>query len=153
MIIFFIIAILLHIGLILNAQNRSLMPVPQSVTWGKNKFQISGAKVQASPDLYLREQKSIDQFIAFVKQYTGLSLSTTYSEDTNTHLIVLNSEQPGPALPLPKEKTGNQSREAYRITVTANKVQIDAKSDAGLYFALQTLCQLIINENKQHLYP
>lgn len=120
-IVIFIISFNILCGLSINAQNTSLLPAPQKATWGKNKFQIAGAKVFVSSDLFLREQKSITHFIDFVKQSTGLFLSTTYTEDPNAQLIVLKSDQPGAALPVPGEKSGNQSREAYRISVTANK--------------------------------
>lgn len=106
-----------------------------------------------SPDLLLREPKTITQFIAFVKLNTGLSLSITHSEDPNDQLIVLRSNQLGSALPVPGEKSDNQSREAYQISVTSNRVQITAKSDANLFYALQTLRQLIVGEDKNSFIP
>ena len=147
-IIFFIISLLFLSGLSLNAQNHSLLPAPQSIKWGKDKFQISGAKVLASSKLFSREQKSIAQFIAFVKQNTGLSLTTTFSDDPNARLIVLKTDSAGPVLPVPNEKSGPQSRESYKISVTPNKVQITSKSDAGLFYALQTMRQLITSNEK-----
>ena len=138
-IVIFIIPLLLLTGLTIKAQSQRLMPIPQSVKWGKNKFLVTGAKVFVSAELSLREQKTIAQFIAFVKQNTGVALPTTAADNPNEHLIVLKSDQPGPALPLPGEKSGDQSREAYQIHVTHNKVQLTAKTDAGLFYALQTL--------------
>lgn len=152
----FIISILLVVlfsSTTLKAQNLSLLPVPQKVTWGKNKFRIADAKISVSPELFSREQKTITQFIAFVKQNTGLALSTTYSEETGEQLIVLKSDQSGPALALPNEIAGNQSREAYRIIATTGKIQITAKSDAGIFYALQTLRQLIVNERTNSFIP
>jgi hexosaminidase len=152
-VIFVIIPLMLMCALNINGQNISLLPVPQKTTWGKNKFQLTGAKVQVSHDVFIREQKTITQFIDQLKQNTGLSLSTTYSEDPVTQLIVLKSDQAGPALPVPNEQSGNQSREAYRIIVTSDKVEVTAKSDAGLFYALQTLSQLIIGEGKNSYIP
>lgn len=153
LIIFSVIALLLLTSSNFYGQNPNLLPLPQNVAWGKSKFQLAGAKVLISPELSLREPNTINQFIAFVKQNTGLSISTTYSEDPGAHLIVLNSDQQGPALPLPNEKPGNLSREAYRISVSGNKVQINAKSDAGIFYSLQTLRQLIINEKTNSYIP
>ena len=127
-IIILTVPILLMIGSHLNAQNNSLLPAPQNVTWGKDKFQIAGAKVLVSPDLFQREQNIITQFIAFVNQNTGLSLSTTYSEDANARFIILTTDQAGLAIPVPNEQAGDQSREAYRITVSAKKVLVTAKN-------------------------
>jgi len=152
-IIFFIVLVMLLSGVSLNAQNSSLLPAPQNVTWGKDKFQIAGAKVLVSPDLFQREQNAITQFIAFVNQNTGLSLSTTYSEDANARFIVLTTDQAGLVIPEPNEQTGDQSREAYRITVSANKVLVTAKTDAGLFYALQTLRQLIVDKENSSYIP
>lgn len=137
----------------LSAQNRTIMPVPQSVQWGKEKFQISGAKVYVSPDLYSREQKSIDQFISQVQQATGIKLSTIYSLDQSANLIVLKSNSQGSELALPGDKTGKESREAYKISVKANRIEINANSDAGLLYALQTLEQLVTTEEKNNYFP
>ncbi len=137
----------------LKAQNRTIMPVPQNIQWGKEKFQISGAKVFVSPDLYSREQKSIDQFIGLVQQSTGLNLSTIYSMDQNASLIVLKSNPLGSALAMPGDKAGKESREAYKISVKANRIEVNANSDAGLFYALQTLEQLVTTEEKTSYIP
>jgi hexosaminidase len=152
-IVIFIIPLLLLAGLAIKAQNHCLMPEPQSIKWGKDKFQVAGAKVFVSAELSLREQKTIAQFIAFVKQNTGVALPITTAYNPKENLIVLKSDQSGPALPLPGEKSGNQSREAYQIHVTNNKAQLTAKTDAGLYYALQTLRQLIVDQEKNSYIP
>jgi hypothetical protein len=152
--IFIYIAFLFCLNLTyLDGQNPGLLPVPQKVTWGNAKFNLAGAKILLAPELFQREQKSLAQFIASVKQNTGLSLSVTYSEDPKVPLIVLNSDQPGPVLAVPNEKAGPQSREAYNINVTASKMQVTAKSDAGLFCALQTILQLIVNEGMNSFIP
>ena len=97
-VIFFINVLFILSGLGLKAQNRTILPAPQNIQWGKEKFQISGAKVFVSADLYSREQKSIDQFIGYVKQNTGLNLTIIYSEDPNSRLIVLKSNPNGSVL-------------------------------------------------------
>lgn len=143
-IIFFTIFFAFLSSLNLYGQDPVLMPVPQKVTWGKGKFQLADAKLLISPELFQREKSTINQFIAYVKQNTGLSIVSTYSEDPGAHLIVLISDQTGQPLPLPGEKSGNQSREGYRINITPDRVQIKAKTDAGIFYSLQTLRQLIV---------
>lgn len=152
-IILFFLLLWLIGGLNLNAQNPSLLPVPQNTTWGKDKFQLAGTKVLVSPDLFLREEKAISQFISFVKLRTGLSLSVTYNDDPCAQFIVLSSGQPGPAVPVINEKTGPQAREAYKLHVTAKKVEITAPFDAGIYYAMQTLRQLITGEENYCFIP
>jgi hexosaminidase len=128
----------------LNSQN--LLPVVKNVSWGKGKFQLSGAKILVSKDSPAGNQKTIDLFIGLVKQQTGIILSKTRIKDQLTPLIVLNSDNAGSELPVPDEIQGKESREAYHINITSNKVQISAKSDAALFYALHTLQQLIKTE-------
>ena len=92
LIIIFYFLLMSFCSLNLNAQTPGLLPVPQKVVWGKDKFPVEGAKIKISYDLLMREQKTIDKFIDLVKQNTGISLSTTYNEDPDSQLIVLNSD-------------------------------------------------------------
>lgn len=137
----------------LQAQNHKVLPVPQNITWGKDIFKIEGAKVLTSQDLFQREQKSVTQFISFIHQNTGSSLPTTHIEEAGVRLIILKSDQAGPALPGTDQQSGPDSREAYRITVNANKVEVTAKTDAGLFYALQTLRQLVVNKGIDSYIP
>jgi len=137
----------------INAQKINLLPEPQNLKWGKSKFSVAGAKLLVTRDLSLREKNSIAQFIAFVKNMTGLSLPIIYTENPNERIIVLNSGQSGPALPVVNEKLGKQSREAYRLTVTTKRVQITAANDAGIYYGLQTLRQLILGTDNNCYIP
>jgi hypothetical protein len=152
-IVLLVVALIFLSGMSVSAQNKTIMPEPQSVKWGKEKFQISGAKVYVSSDLYSREQKSIDQFIRQVQQTTGLNLSILYALDQTANLIVLKSNPEGSDLAMPGDKTGKDSREAYKLSVKANRIEINANSDAGLFYALQTLEQLVTSEEKNSYIP
>jgi hexosaminidase len=141
------ISFLMLTGININAQNISLLPAPQYVKWGKTRFLPADAKIMVAPDIYQREKNNIDSFIAALKEKTGHSLTVTYHEESGINLIILNSEQHGPAVPLPNEKTGNGSRESYTINVTSGKVTLNAKSDAGLFYGLQTLIRMVVSDN------
>jgi hexosaminidase len=125
---------------------QSLLPVFKQVKRGESKFRLSTARILISQDSPAENQKTIGLFIGLVKQQTGINLSKTYVKDQSTPLIVINSDTAGSGLPVPDEKQGKQSREYYQIKVTASKVEIEAKSDAALFYALQTLLQLIKTE-------
>lgn len=132
------------INLSLNAQN--LLPGLKKVNRGQSKFHLSNARILISGDYTGDNQKTIDLFIELVKKQTGIILSKTSLKDQSAPLIVINSDKAGSELPVPNEKQGKQSREAFQINVTDDKVQITAKSDAALFYALQTLQQLIKTE-------
>jgi hexosaminidase len=127
----------------LNGQDNSLIPAPVKAIWGKDKFPLDGAKILISANLLEREQTAISQFIRFIKENTGIIISTAYIEEPGVQMIVLLSEQQGEALPLQDEKAGPGSRESYKISVSKSKVTVNAKSDAGIFYALQTIEQMI----------
>jgi hexosaminidase len=128
---------------VLKGQDHNLLPMPRKAEWGKEKFRLDGAKIIVSPDLFEREQTSVSHFINHVKEITGVTLNTSYAEEPGEQMIVLICDQPGEALPVPDEKTGPDSRESYRIKVSGNRVAVNAKSDAGIFYALKTLEQMI----------
>jgi len=152
--LFFLITILfLSNTLHINGQDNRLLPSPRDLKWDNVKFSLAGAKILVTPELMAREQNSIVQFTRTVQVTTGLTLPITYSADPGLKLIVLDSEQPGHGLAFPDEKGGADSRESYQIIVTGEKAHIKGKSDAGIFYALQTLCQLIVNEKLNSYIP
>ncbi len=135
------------------AQNPPLLPVPQKINWGTEKFQIADAKIKISPDLLQREKTAITQFISDINRATGLNLTTTYREDDGEKLIILKSKKAGEPLAGTDEETGEKSREAHKINVKAKKIIVTANSDAGIYYALQTLRQLLVAKGKESYIP
>ena len=136
-----LINLLFVINSTLNAQSEP--PLLKKVNPGKSKFHLSAAKILISKDTPEDNLKMIDLFIGLVKQQTGIILSKTFVIDQSAPLIILNTEKSGSDLPLPGEKQGKQSREAYQINISAKKVQITANSNAAAFYALQTVQQLI----------
>lgn len=149
----FICTLALATGMSLHGQDHNLIPAPEKVTWGKGKFHLAGAGIVASAELIQSEQTAISQFLRFVNGITGIMPCTNYSEEPGVRMIVLNAVEPGPALPVPDEKPGPGSRESYRISVSAGKVSINARSGAGIFYALQTLRQMIVNEKEDSYIP
>ena len=143
---------LLTCGLI-NGQTNSLLPSPKKAVWGNDKFSLEGAKILVSADLLEREQTAISQFTLFIKEKSGISIYTTFAEEPGAQMIILKSDQQGNALPFPDEKTGPGSRESYQISVSEDKVLVNAKSDAGIFYALQTLEQMIAGDKADSFIP
>jgi hypothetical protein len=63
-----------------------LMPIPQKVSYGNSKFFLSNAVI-VSKNFSSQDQKAIDQFILFVKQRTGVTLSKKNLESPFTGCI------------------------------------------------------------------
>ena len=67
--------------------------------------------------------------------------------------IVLNRTGAVDPLPLPDEKAGPDSREAYSVKVTSQGAEIAARSSAGLYYGAVTLLQLMEGSGEQAALP
>ena len=143
---------LLTSGLISGQPNR-LLPSPKKAVWGNDKFRLEGARILVSADLLEREQTTISDFTRFIEENTCISIYTTFAEEPGAHMIILKSDQQGYVLPVPDEKTGPGTRESYLITVSKDKVQVNAKSDAGIFYALKTLEQMIIADKTNSYIP
>ncbi len=135
-------------GEIMNGQAQRLLPIPVKAVWGKEKFQLEKAKILISVELSAREQTGISRFINNVKRNNGITLGTTYTEEPGVPLIILKSGEAGAKVPMPDEKAGPGSRESYHISVKPEAIIVAAKSDAGIFYALQTLEQMINGSKK-----
>jgi hexosaminidase len=56
-------------------------------------------------------------------------------------------------LTLPGEPAGPTSREAYALKVTPEKGEVQATSSAGLFYAVQTLCQSVEGRAAEAVLP
>ena len=69
-------------------------------------------------------------------------------------MIVLKSDQQGDALPVPDEKTGPGNQGVIPDqSVSVDKVLVNARSDAGIFYALQTLEQMIVSDKADSFIP
>jgi hexosaminidase len=59
----------------------------------------------------------------------------------------------GGSLPEVSEKDGKSSREHYKLTVSGKGVRVEAETSAGLYYAVQTLRQLVTGVGKTAFVP
>ncbi len=144
---------LLFVSAVGIAQVQPLMPMPQKVLYGKEKFRLSNAAIVIPKDATKNEKKAIDDFVSFAKEYTGITVLKTASPYTSGPSIVLKNLNKGTELPLPGEATGSGSREAYQIKVSPNTVTITANSAAGIFYGLQTLRQLIVANRSNSFIP
>lgn len=103
-----------------------LIPLPQQITDGSGKFELSntsGIKLVGSSERLTR----IGEFLAEkLRPATGFDIPVSYDGGE----IVL-------------ELTGNDASEAYEIQVTGSGVKITSSGEAGLFYGVQTLLQLL----------
>jgi hexosaminidase len=121
-----------------NKDSFPVIPYPVSVTGSNDNFLITRettVTVQAPAGFFENEQRYLQTML---RKYLGQdALKQVQSPGHNT--IMLRQETVG------QEATGPNAagREAYHLTVDKNQVVLTAATPAGLFYAIQTLRQLL----------
>jgi hypothetical protein len=151
-------AVLLSANWAMAAQHPVLLPQPQQVQYGTGSLAVQGlsicfASAPASP----ASRDSEDRFAA-------AELTRRLAEKTGVHVpvrdgagcatgIVLDRTGPVDPLPVPGEKPGPDSREAYQLTVDRSGVRITGRSSAGIFYGVETLLQLVQERGADAVFP
>ena len=126
------------------AQEISLIPQPAEMTVNEGKFLFRGKVVICYPQCSDKGiDKVLDNFVKEFKETTGVKLRkstakkekavignvTKYNKKGDAH-VVINIDE-------------NMADEEYRLAVTPKRIDITAAKPAGLFYAFQTLKQLM----------
>jgi hexosaminidase len=142
---------LVQVGLCATEHN-PLLPAPQEIHYAAGELSVPGLSI-----CFASAPGSEDRFAAS-------ELSAALAARAETSIPILESgrcehgillERTGgiDALPVPDEHPGPDSREAYSLKVSADGVTVTARSSAGLYYAAQTLEQLVEGIGAQAVLP
>ncbi|AYD46285.1 beta-N-acetylhexosaminidase [Arachidicoccus soli] len=112
------------------AQNISIIPEPESVTPMQTIFSLSAENTKILSSNAKKAEKTISFFNNYLKKYYGIELSKESSRK-NSIIFNLTPKQP------------NDTLGAYSLTVTDNSITIDASSEEGLFYGMQSLIQLL----------
>ena len=134
------------------AEHNPLLPRPQEIHYGGGELSLRGLSI-----CFASAPGSEDRFAA-----SGLSDALSVRVEASIpvleggrceHGILLERTGGIDALPAPDERPGPDSREAYSLKATADGVTVSARSSAGLYYAVQTLKQLVEGTGAQGVLP
>ena len=135
------------------AQHSPLLPRPQQIVYGAGRLPLRGLQVRIASNALAAE----DRFAAetLVKYLTARSHEPAQisNSDIAEGGIVLQRTGGVDALPLVDEAAGPESRESYRIKITPRGAEIHAISSAGLFYAVETLGQLIEGDGGRAALP
>ncbi|MGL4854639.1 MAG: family 20 glycosylhydrolase, partial [Lentisphaeria bacterium] len=107
-----------------------LIPMPQEVKWDKGVMNLSSARIMA-PTSLSNEAKFLQSYL------TSEKIRSSMVNDTTKANIILS---------LGKVESPNKIKGAYTLNVTNNQVKIVANEAAGVFWAIQTLRQMISNK-------
>jgi len=138
-----VLAFLLAFSVSMFAQPPELLPQPQQVRYEGGSIPISGLMIAYVSPPSPEDRFAGEELARGLKEKTGLTIQITDSSSGAARLIVLTRTGAPDPLPGSNEKAGPDSREAYRLTIDGNGVQIAGRSSAAVYYGVETLLQLV----------
>lgn len=128
-----------------------LFPEPKSVQYGTGQFPLSRLSVAIPVNAPKEVTFAIQTLNQIVREYTGNALSTATSSTRATLRFTL--AETGHALPEVGEATHESRREQYSLRITPQSIQINAQTSTGLFYAIQTIRQLLQGAGKAAYLP
>ncbi len=133
------------------AQKPVLFPEPEKTEYGDGTFLLSAASLflpaSASPEIRF----AINELAQTIREKTGTTVIKATSLSTAS--IQFTIKEKGAELPGTDEIQNTTDREKYSIQISPKKIQIIAQTSAGLYYAVQTIRQLIRGQKNQSFLP
>ncbi|MFE3871693.1 beta-N-acetylhexosaminidase [Flavobacterium sp. ZS1P70] len=147
------ILILLFIPFLSNSQIKKeeldLMPWPQNINLTSGTFTLSKSfKLNITGNPNPRIFAGATNFLRRLDGRTGLFLEQAF--------ITKNNEVPGAELQINcirNGKVGLNEDESYALTISSNKIMINAVTDLGALHGLETLLQLLQNTSTSYYFP
>ncbi|SEI68648.1 Glycosyl hydrolase family 20, catalytic domain [Dyadobacter sp. SG02] len=128
-----------------------LFPQPQMVRYSGEQFPVSLLSVVVPQSATAEVRFALQELENVVQERAGQAVKSAPSSTLATFQWIVRKE--GGALPEVSERDGASSREHYKLTVSRVGVRVEAQTSAGLYYAVQTLRQLITGQGKTAFIP
>jgi hexosaminidase len=134
------------------AQNMPvLFPQPEAVRYSGEKFPVSLLTVPIPASASAEVRFALQELKGVIGERAGQGIQNAPSSSSATFQWVVREK--GGSLPEVSEKDGKSSREHYKLTVSGKGVRVEAETSAGLYYAVQTLRQLVTGVGKTAFVP
>ena len=139
-----LLALIMLVAVSLQAQEIAIIPKPAEMYVSEGEFSFNGKVVVCYPEYADKAvAKVIDGFVDELEETTGVKLKkstpkkkklqnwevTEYSKKADAHIVVYID--------------ASMADEEYRLSVTPKRIDIAAAKPAGLFYAFQTLKQLM----------
>lgn len=124
----------LALALFFTVNAKSIIPQPEQIIIKEGKF-----KINKTTQVYTNLQgKDLTQLSSYIHQVMGLQTSNqVYSPSTN----VINLRCTG-TVEEAQQAQDEATLQAYRIEITSQRVNVEARTPTGLFHALQTIRQM-----------
>ena len=134
------------------ADHNALLPRPQQIRYGSGQLAVRGLTVHLSSEAAVEDRFAAQTLSNLLSQRASEAIPIAQGEGSRP-AIVLRRTGSVDVLPLPGEHPGQESREAYTLKITPQGVEIEAVSSAGLFYGIQTLCQMVEGQEAAAILP
>lgn len=124
----------------------ALLPTPQRIVYQDGRLALRGIHIVLPMKPAPEDTFAAQQLSASLRSRTGEEIPISNAHASGPEIVLLRTGAID-ALPQPGETPGPHSREAYSITIDAHGAEIQAQSSAGIFYGVQTLCQLVEADN------
>jgi hexosaminidase len=134
------------------AGHNVLLPQPRTVTYGQGRLALGKLSIGFAGSPAPEDRFAADRLAAALAAKAGTAVPVAGSGRGPGRLI-LNRTGAVDALPGQNEQPGPDTRESYHISITSQGAEVRARSSAGLFYAVETLKQLVEGANGDAALP
>jgi hypothetical protein len=135
------------------AAHSPLLPNPREIHYGSGQLPLRGLSIRLVEDAVEEDRFAANELAAILSARSSTPVTLADHAGAVTKSIALKRIGPVAALAQPGESPGPGSREAYRLKITPSGGEVEANSSAGLFYAVQTLRQLIEGGARDAVLP
>ncbi len=129
-----------------------LLPQPRSVRVTEGRLPLKDVAIRFAMSPAPEDRFAAAQLAAILSEPLGRPVPVVEAAGGGK-AIVLNRTAGVDPLPVPGEQTGPESREAYTVTISTDGAEIKSRSSAGLFYAVQTIRQLVAGNGAEASLP
>lgn len=129
------------------AGHNVLLPIPQEISYGPGRLTVRGLVIRVGgPSPSPEDLFAARELAAWLTEACGSPVRVVEERADalpEAPAVVFRRTGEVAALPVPDEKPGPGSRESYEMSIGPSGATATARSSAGLYYAAQTLRQMV----------
>src|SRR5579863_1395828 len=136
----------------LDAAHRPLAPRPQQIQYGNGRLALKGISISFGSSAAPEDRFAADELASALAEIIAGPVPVV-SSGTAASSIVFYRTGGVDALPGPDDHAGPDSRESYTLHISEKSAEVRARSSAGLYYAAQTIRQLVEDAGGEKVLP
>ena len=136
-------------------QQLNILPVPQQVSLSGQQFLFEKNWVLALKSSVSKDDAAVRELVTGLQDRFDLKIVSAKEEGKNNSQIIYFNIQPG-AVTIGQTTDTNRTaltQQAYRLTLTADSINITANAPPGLFYGVQTLLQLLKTQKEKMFLP